>query len=127
KNDAYTSAGRDLTERFRSADLMAVFKQMVSDWTITGFDPFAAPMETAAAWGVKSGGNDAAVTRNRVTARRMVGLPGDAPLRTDEDGYPVNRMFADVPQDQPEVHPEPGFEDEVAAFNLFAYLSRSDV
>ncbi len=106
---------------------MAVFREMVSDWTIDGFDPFAAPMETAAAWGVKSGDNDAAVTRSRVTATRMVGLPGDAPLRTDESGFPVNRMFADVPQDQPEVHPEPGFEDEVAAFNLFAYLSRSDV
>ncbi len=36
-------------------------------------------------------------------------------------------MFADVSQDQPEVYPEPGFENEVAAFNLFAYLSRSDV
>ena len=33
----------------------------------------------------------------------MVGLPGDAPLRTDESGYPVNRMFADVTQDEPEV------------------------
>jgi hypothetical protein len=36
-------------------------------------------------------------------------------------------MFADVPQDEPEVHIEPGFESEIAAFNLFAYLSRSDV
>ena len=40
---------------------------------------------------------------------------------------PINRMFADVPQDQPEVEPQPGFEDEVKAFNLFAYLSRSNV
>jgi hypothetical protein len=32
-----------------------------------------------------------------------------------------------VPQDKPEVKAEPGFEDEVVAFNLFAYLSRSDV
>jgi hypothetical protein len=32
-----------------------------------------------------------------------------------------------VPQDQPEVHVEPGFEKDVSAFNLFAYLSRSDV
>ena len=40
---------------------------------------------------------------------------------------PVNRMFDDVKQDAPEVYPEPGFEHEVSAFNLFAYLSRSDV
>jgi len=32
-----------------------------------------------------------------------------------------------VPQDEPEVHAEPGFEDEVQGFNLFKYLSRSDV
>ncbi|MEP9399068.1 aldehyde dehydrogenase family protein [Mesorhizobium sp. KR2-14] len=36
-------------------------------------------------------------------------------------------MFADVPQDEPEVHAAPGFEHEVSAYNLFAYLSRSDV
>ena len=36
-------------------------------------------------------------------------------------------MFADVAQDEPVVEAEPGFEGEVAAFNLFAYLSRSDV
>jgi hypothetical protein len=39
----------------------------------------------------------------------------------------VNRAFADVPQDAPEVHAEPGFEGQVHAMNLFAYLSRSDV
>jgi hypothetical protein len=57
----------------------------------------------------------------------MVGAPGNEPVRTDENGFPVNRHFRDVPQDKPEVLAEPGFEDEVVAFNLFAYLSRSDV
>ena len=56
----------------------------------------------------------------------MVGVPGDEQIRTDAT-HPINRMFADVPQDEPEVYPEPGFEGEVAAYNLFAYLSRSDV
>jgi hypothetical protein len=55
-----------------------------------------------------------------------LGVPGDEPLRTDAT-HPINRMFADVPQDEPDIHAEPGFEDEVCAFNLFAYLSRSDV
>ena len=60
--------------------------------------------------------------------RRMVGVPGDEPLRSDDNGHPVNRHFADVPQDEPEkYHAEPGFEGDVAAFNLFAYLSRSPV
>lgn len=126
-NEAYTSVGRDYTERFKSDDLMNVFKQMVSDWTNEGYDPFAAPMETGTPWGSKSGSNEDAVNRVRVTAKRMVSLPGDTQIRTDDGGYPVNRMFADVDQSEPEFHAEPGFEHEVSGFNLFAYLSRSDV
>ena len=126
-NDAYRSAGRDYEERFQSAALMDLFKAVLSDWTNENYDPFAAPMETGIAWGTKHGSNDTAIERQRVTARRMVGLPGDTPLRSDAAGFPVNRQFADVPQDDPEVEIEPGFENEVSAFNLFAYLSRSDV
>ena len=126
-NDAYTKAGRDYVERFKSENLMKIFREMISDWTVDGCDPFAAPMETGSAWGPKVGDNDDAVERMRVTAKRMVSVPGDTPIRTDESGYPVNRMFADVDQTEPEIHAEPGFEGEVSAFNLFAYLSRSDV
>ena len=43
------------------------------------------------------------------------------------DDLPVNRQFADVAQDEPEIHAEPGFEGELHAFSLFKYLSRSDV
>jgi hypothetical protein len=57
----------------------------------------------------------------------MVGLPGDVGYRTDQNGYPLNRQFTDVPTDKPEVHAEPGFEGEVHAFNLFNYVARSDV
>ena len=127
KNEAFQRAGRAVTERFASADLMKAFKAILHDWTNEGFDPFAAPLETAAAFGAKHGSNNAAIERQRVSARRMVGLPGDTGLRTDTAGYPVNRMFADVPQDQPRVEVEPGCEQDVAAFNLFGYLSRSDV
>jgi hypothetical protein len=126
-NETYAAVGRDVTERFKSDELMTIFKEMISDWTNRGYDPFAAPMETGQPWGIKNGDNDPAVTRKRVTAKRMVGLPGDTPLRSDASGHPVNRMFADVAQDKPEVQAEPGFEHEVSAFNLFAYLSRSDV
>lgn len=126
-NDAYRKQGRDREERFQSSALMQTFKEILSDWTNQGYDPFAAPMETGLPWGPKSGSNDSAVGRNRVTAKRMVGLRGDTPIRTDAAGFPVNRQFADVTQDEPEVESEPGFEDEVSAYNLFGYLSRSDV
>lgn len=120
-------AGKDYMERFDSEALMSVFKAMLSDWTVEGFDPFAAPLETGRPYGEKAGNNDTAISRERVTAKRMVSCPGDTPIRTDESGFPVNRMFADVDQDQPVIEAEPGFEDDVRAFNLFGYLSRSDV
>ena len=126
-NEAYRKASLDHLETFKSDDLLGVFKAMIGDWTNQGYDPFAAPGETGAPWGRKHGGNDRAVQRKRIMASRMVGVPGDAPMRSDANGYPVNRMFADVPQDAPVVEAERGFEGEVAAFNLFAYLSRSDV
>ena len=100
---------------------------MLDDWTNEGFDPFASPTETGSAFGSKHGDNSEAITRHRVAAQRMVGVPGDEQIRTDESGFPINRHFPDVPQDEPDVMPEPGFEGEVASFSLFAYLSRSDV
>jgi hypothetical protein len=125
-NDAYRKAELDHVENFESPTIRATFEAMLDDWTIAGFDPFASPAETDKPFGVKDGSNTRAVTRQRVTARRMVGVHGDEQIRTDAT-HRVNRMFADVPQDEPELHPEPGFENELAAFNLFAYLSRSDV
>jgi hypothetical protein len=126
-NDAYRKAELDYSENHETPVIRETFKAMVDDWTNETFDPFASPHETGSAFGLKNGANTPAVTRQRVAAARMVSLAGDAQIRSDESGYPVNRMFADVPQDEPEVHAEPGFENEVAAFSLFAYLSRSDV
>jgi hypothetical protein len=126
-NGGYKARHREFVRRFKTDDVIAVFSAMLADWTIEGFDPFAAPEETGSAFGPKRGSNNRAVTRKRVTAARMAGLKGDTPLRSDATGHPVNRHFADVDQTEPEVHAEPGFENEVHAFNFFAYLSRSDV
>jgi hypothetical protein len=126
-NPGYRQANRAYVETFQAQDIKAVFEGMLDDWTNEEFDPFAAPDETGKPYGPKHGNNRKAVQRQRVVAKRMVGLPGDTGYRTDTNGYPVNRQFLDVPQDQPEVHAEPGFESEVHAFNLFGYLSRSDV
>lgn len=126
-NDSYRKAELDHLETFDTPNIRETFKSMLAEWTNDGFDPFASPDETGSAFGPRNGDNIEAVTRHRVTAQRMVGVPGDEPLRSDESGFPINRAFADVPQDEPEIEVEEGFEDEVAAFNLFAYLSRSDV
>jgi hypothetical protein len=126
-NDAYRKAELDHVDNIETPVIRETFKAILDDWTNESFDPFASPEETGMAFGPKQGNNTAAITRRRVTASRMVSVPGDEPLRNDDNGHPINRQFADVPQDEPEVYPEPGFEDEVAAYSLFAYLSRSQV
>jgi hypothetical protein len=126
-NEAYRASKQDYVETFPSKDLKKVFEAMLADWTNEGFDPFAAPDETGKAYGPKHGNNLKAIQRQRMVAKRMVGLPNDLPYRTDAAGQTINRQFTDVPQDQPEVHAEPGFENEIHAFNMFAYVSRSDV
>lgn len=127
-NESYKSAGLNLTETFDTPVIMETFKAILDDWCNEGFDPFSAPEETGNTWmGAKRGENRKAINRNRETCVRMVGLPGDAPLRSDANGYPINRAFHDVPQDKPEAHVEPGFEKDIGAVNLFAFLSRSDV
>lgn len=123
-NDTLKKAGVDYTEQFATPVITATFKAILADWVNEGFDPFAAPEETGTAFGFKHGDNMAAIERFRIATKRMPGLEGDSPLRDD---LPVNRQFQDVVQDEPEIRAEAGFEKELHAFNLFKYLSRSDV
>jgi hypothetical protein len=126
-NEAYRKAELDYTETLETPEIRETFKSVLEDWTNAGFDPFASPHETGSAFGIKAGNNTSAVTRHRVAAARMVSAQGDEPRRSDASGFPVNRMFRDVDQDEPIIEAEPGFEGEIASFSLFAYLSRSDV
>jgi hypothetical protein len=126
-NAGYRNQNKHYVENLKGDDVRAQFSEMLADWTNEGFDPFAAPEETGSAFGPKRGSNPKAINRKRMVAARMTGMKGDIPLRSDAAGNPVNRQFTDVPQDEPEVHAEPGFEAEVHAFNFFAYVSRSDV
>jgi len=126
-NATMKAAGVDRLENFPTEQIAKVFFDMLDDWTNEGFDPFAAPQETGTAYGRKHGNSRAQITRARELAKRCVGMKDDLPLRTDARGAPINRAFADVPQAEPELHPEPGFENEVHAFNLFGFLSRSQV
>ena len=126
-NDSYRRAELDYGENVETPAIRETFKAILDDWTNSSFDPFASPHETGSAFGLKNGNNTGAVTRRRVAAQRMVGVQGDEQVRSDESGFPVNRMFTDVDQSEPVIEVEPGFEGDVAAFSLFAYLSRSNV
>ncbi|MGH7908160.1 MAG: hydroxyquinol 1,2-dioxygenase, partial [Candidatus Binataceae bacterium] len=127
RNEAYTRNNKDYAETLKSEQVAEVFRAMLTDWTNQGYDPFASPQETGSVYGRKNGDNRGAIERKRVTAKRMVGMKDDTPLRNDENGYKVNRQFADYQPEKLEVYAEPGFEDEVHAFDFFEYLSRSDV
>ena len=124
-NEAYRSSNRHHVETFESKDLKAAFEGMLNDWVHETFDPFAAPDETGLVFGAKNGNNKKAISRQRMVATRMVGLPGDLGYRTDENGYPVNRQFTDVQKDKPEVYAEPGFEKDVHAYSFLDYVTRS--
>jgi hypothetical protein len=126
-NQTMKDAGVDLLENFPVDQIKSTFESMLDDWTNESFDPFAAPQETGTPYGRKNGHNRTAITRARELATRCVGMKGDLAIRTDERGAPVNRAFTDVDQDEPKLHPEVGFENEVHGFNLFAFLSRSQV
>jgi hypothetical protein len=114
-------------ENVETPFIRQTFTSILSDWTNETFDPFASPHETGAPFGITSGSNEAAVTRRRVAAKHMVSAPGDEVIRTDANDFPINRMFLDVDQSEPVIEAEPGFEGELIALSLFAYLSRSDV
>jgi hypothetical protein len=127
-NEALHGAGLSYVETFDTQPAMAKFKEILNDWVNAGFDPFAAPAETGSTvFGEKNGDNRAAIERFRIATKRMPGIDGDSPLRFDDNGFAINRAFADVAQDEPEIKAEPGFEKELHAFSLFKYLSRSDV
>src|SRR3984885_1093775 len=71
-NDAYRRAELDHLEDIETPLINGVFGEILADRTNESLDPFASPEETGSAFGPKSGNNDAAITRHRVTAQRMV-------------------------------------------------------
>lgn len=126
-NESFRSAGLAHVEEFPTGVIRDVFRAMLDDWTNESFDPFVSPRETGSAFGPKRGRNPVVLERRPLVVKRMVGMPGDPPLRSDDNGFPVNQPFADIDQSEPEVITEPGFEGQLGAFNLYAYLSRCHV
>ena len=120
-------AGIDYLETFKSEDVAAAFEVISKDWINEGYDPLSAPLETGSPMGSKTKPTTKPLLRNFTPAKRMLGLQGDQPVRSDATGTPVNRAFADMKFDKPEIMPEPGFEGQLHAINLFDHIARSDV
>ncbi len=126
-DQGYKAAGIDYLETFNSNDVSAAFEVISKDWINEGYDPLSAPLETGNPMGSKGKPTTKPLLRNFTPAKRMLGLKDDQPVRSDATGTPVNRAFSDVAFDKPEVMPEPGFEGQLHAINLFDHIARSDV
>ena len=121
------AAGIDFIQRFTAEAVSNAFATISTDWISKGYDPLSAPLETGSPMGSKGQPMEGPLLRNFTPAKRMLGLKGDQPVRSDDTGTPINRAFADVPFDKPDVEPEPGFEGQLHAINLFDHIARSDV
>ena len=121
------AAGIDYLETFTSDSVSKGFETISKNWINEGYDPLNAPMETGSPMGEKTRESDKPLLPNFIAAKRMLGLKGDVAVRSDETGHPINRAFADVPVDNPDIEVEPGFEGQLHAINLFDHIARSDV
>ncbi len=126
-NDKYKEAGMDYLETFATNDIREAFETISKDWINEGYDPLSAPMETGSPLGAKTKSIQGPLIRGFEPARRQLGLPGDVQPRSDESGHPVNRAFADVKFDAPDMEIEAGYEKKLNAINLYEHLARSDV
>jgi Hydroquinone 1,2-dioxygenase large subunit N-terminal len=123
----YKAAKTDFMETFPTDKVVTAFDTIARDWISEGYDPLRAPQETGSPLGTKHDSRKDALVRGFTPAKRMLGLAGDVTPRSDSTGHPVNRAFADLEFDKPEVHAEKGFEGQLNAINLFDHIARSDV
>lgn len=123
----YKAQGIDHLETFPAEVVAEAFETISRNWISEGYDPLNAPLETGTPIGPKGKEKDGELLRSFIAADRMLGLPGDKVVRTEADGFSVNRAFADLELDEPEIETEPGFEGQLHAINLFDHIARSDI
>ena len=120
-------AGIEWLETFPAEAVKDAFETIARDWISEGYDPLDAPLETGTPIGPKGEERKDPLVRSFIAAERMLGLEGDEKVRSNDTGHSINRAFADVEFDEPEVECEPGFEGQLHAINLFEHIARSDV
>jgi hypothetical protein len=109
-NDGWRKAELDHLENFPTTRIMATFEAMLDDWTNEGFDPFASPDETGTASGTSTASNTAPSPATGSPPSGWSGVPGDEGCAATTPATRSTGTFADVAQDEPEIHAEPGFE-----------------
>ena len=123
----YKAQGIDHLETFPADVVSEAFMTISRNWISEGYDPLNAPLETGTPIGPKGKEREGELLRSFIAADRMLGLPGDMSIRTEEGGFSINRAFADLEYDKPEIETEEGFEGQLHAINLFDHIARSDI
>ena len=100
---------------------------MLENWSGGQFDPFVSPRETGRSIGAHSAPLDHLMTNRRLLAKRILGGKDEAAAWSASNGQNTNEHFEDLEQIQPLVHAEPGYEDALSAFNVFAHLACQEV
>ncbi len=126
---AFHERGLDRAESFETPEIMATFKAILDDWTNEGVRSLR-----------RTGRNGQSLARCQARPTiappssgrdRSAGACRDCPATCRCAATPAAIRSivrsGTFPRREPQIHAEPGFENEVRAFNLFAYLSRSDV
>lgn len=123
----YKDQGLDYLETFPAETVREAFETISRNWINEGYDPLSAPLETGSPLGSKTTERTDELVRGFAAATRMLGLEGEPPVRSDATGHPINRAFADMEFDTPDIECEPGFEGQLHAINLFDHIARADV
>ena len=123
----YKDQGLDYLETFPAEVVKEAFETISRNWINEGYDPLNAPLETGSPLGPKTTERTDELVRGFAAATRMLGLEGEPPVRSDATGHPINRAFADMEFDTPDIECEPGFEGQLHAINLFDHIARADV
>ncbi len=126
-DQGYKQQGIDHLETFPAEVVKEAFEAISRNWVNEGYDPLSAPLETGSPLGSKTRERTDELVRGFRPASRMLGLEGDAPVRSDATGHPINRAFSDMDFDTPDIQCEPGFEGQLHAINLFDHIARADV
>ena len=123
----YKDQGLDHLETFPAEAVKEAFETISRNWINEGYDPLSAPLETGSPLGSKTTERTDELVRGFAAASRMLGLEGEPPVRSDATGHSINRAFADMKFDTPDIECEPGFEGQLHAINLFDHIARADV
>jgi hypothetical protein len=106
-DEGYKAKGLDHLETFSAETVKEAFETISRNWINEGYDPLSAPLETGSPLGPKTEERTDELVRGFAAASRMLGLEGEPPVRSDATGHPINRAFADLEFDKPEIACEP--------------------